>query len=72
MRYLLIHGARSVLFRAKDSPISSRINWLKGLVERSGMNRATVALANKNARIMWAIMTKGENFIWGGVKGGED
>jgi len=64
VRCLLVHGARAVLFRAKDSSVGSRINWLKGLVERCGMNRATVALANKNARIMWAIMTKGEAFAW--------
>ena len=38
--------------------------WLQGLVERRGFNRAAVALANKNARIIWALMTKGEKFVW--------
>jgi transposase len=61
LRCLLIHGARSALFRAKNLP-KKQAEWLNSLIERRGRNRATVALANKNARIMWALMTKGENF----------
>jgi len=61
LRCLLIHGARSVLFRAKNLP-KKQAQWLNSLIERRGRNRATVALANKNARVMWALMTKGENF----------
>ena len=42
---------------------SDRIsNWLCTLRERSGWQIAAVALANKNARILWALMTKGEAF----------
>ena len=36
--------------------------WVTALRERSGWQKAAVALANKNARILWAVMTKGEAF----------
>jgi transposase len=54
LRMLLIHGARSVLrcVPGKSDPLSS---WLQQLAARRGMNRAAVALANKNARRLWAI-----------------
>jgi transposase len=63
LRCLLIHGARSVLFRAKSSS-TKRANWLNELKLRRGFNRAVIALANKNARLIWAVMTKGESFVW--------
>ena len=37
-------------------------NWVDSLRERSGWQKAVVALANKNARILWAVMTRGEAF----------
>jgi transposase len=61
LRCLLIHGARSVLFRSKNLP-KKQAEWLNSLVERRGRNRATVALANKNVRIIWALMAKNEQF----------
>jgi len=63
VRCLLVHGARAVLFRAKNLP-TQKANWLNELKVRRGLNRAVVALANKNARLIWALMTKGENFVW--------
>ena len=36
--------------------------WAVALRERSGWQKAVVALANKNARTLWAVMTKGERF----------
>jgi transposase len=61
LRTLLIQGAKSVVFSAhkRSDPIS---RWLVALRERSGWQVAAVALANKNARILWALMTKGEQF----------
>ena len=59
LRTLLIHGARSVASRAKDK-IDRRSVWIQQLIERRGMNKASVALANKNARIIWAMLSKGE------------
>lgn len=55
LRSLLVHGARSVVIRAakKDDPLSRWINKVKA--ER-GFNKAVVALANKMARIGWAVI----------------
>jgi len=63
-RYLrtnLIHGARSVVSKA-DSKTDARSRWIQQLKARVGMNKACVALANKNARILWAIMASGERY----------
>ncbi len=56
LRGLLIHGARSVVKHAdkKDDKLSL---WVSDLVRRRGKNKATVALANKLARIGWAVLT---------------
>ncbi len=37
-------------------------SWVSALRERSGWQKAVVALANKNARILWAVMTRGDAF----------
>ena len=54
LRTLLIHGARSVIYHAqrKLDPGS----WLPKLLQRRNANVAAVALANKNARIVWALL----------------
>jgi len=61
LRTLLIQGAKSVVNSAhtRSDPIS---RWALALKERSGWQKAVVALANKNARILWAVMTRGERF----------
>ena len=62
LRTLLIHGARAVLRVAgdKDDP---RSRWLQNLCDRRNKNIAAVALANKNARIVWALLTKKTDFL---------
>jgi len=64
-RTLLIHGARNVL-RWVDKKAGSRPNhincWLKRLLERRGYNKTAVALANKTARIAWAIIKEGGSY----------
>ncbi len=62
LRTLLIHGARSVLKVAgqKDDP---RSHWLQNLCGRRNKNIAAVALANKNARIAWALLTKEADYL---------
>jgi len=61
LRTLLIHGARSVVSRAQGkSDVRSR--WITRLRQRVGMNKACVALANKNARIAWALLARGERY----------
>ena len=61
LRTLLIQGAKSAVMTAhrRTDKISQ---WAVALRERSGWQKAVVALANKNARILWAVMTKGEAF----------
>jgi transposase len=58
LRSLLVHGARSVVRAAvkRTDPMSQ---WANELRERRGFNRATVAIANKNARIIWAVLRTG-------------
>lgn len=51
----MIHGARVVVMHAK-SKTDSRSEWINKVKERRGTNRAVVALANKNARIIWALL----------------
>lgn len=61
LRRLLVHGARSVIIRS-DSKTDPRSRWLNAVKERRGANKATVALANKNARAMWAILRNQTEF----------
>jgi transposase len=57
LRTLLIHGARAMIRVADRKPACS---WLNRLVARRNKNVAAVALANKNARIVWALLTHTE------------
>lgn len=61
LRTLLIQGAKSAVMTAhkRQDPISQ---WLVQLKERVGWQKAVVALANKNARILWCVMTRGDRF----------
>ena len=59
VRTLLIHGARSIV-KSCDKKTDKRSLWIKDKKHRCGYNKAAVALANKNARIIWSIMTTGE------------
>lgn len=61
LRALLIHGARAVIRHAHKHNDRLR-QWVLGLVERRGYNKATVALANKMARIGWAVVARSERY----------
>ncbi|MGI9435332.1 MAG: IS110 family transposase [Geminicoccaceae bacterium] len=63
LRCLLIHGARSVVqaHRRKATEASSS-SWLGQLLARRHVNVATVAMANRNARIAWALMVHGTTY----------
>jgi len=61
IRTLLIHGARSVLKNSGKKTDKLSL-WLQSLVERRGFNKAAVALANKNARILWAMATQEKEY----------
>ena len=58
---ILIQGARAYVYRMKE-PRSLKDRWLKDLIERAGPNRAAVALANKNVRTAWAMVTQGTEY----------
>jgi len=66
LRSLLVHGARSVLcaFKHKKDPSG----WLHDLLQRRNANVAAVALANKNARIVWALLAHERRFEAGYVR----
>jgi transposase len=61
LRTLLIHGARAVV-RTAVRKTDARSTWVNELRERRGYNRATVAVANKNARVIWAVLISGEAY----------
>jgi len=62
LRRILIHGARAALphIAEYDTPLG---RWLKGLLARAHKNLAVVALANKLARIAWAVLRRKEEFV---------
>ena len=59
LRTLLVHGARSVLARAKQKVDPTRRDrlreWATKVEKARGHNKAAVALANKMARLVWAV-----------------
>ena len=61
LRTLLIHGARAVL-RVVDRKTDGRSRWLQGVKARRGTNCASVAQANKTARVVWVLLAKGERY----------
>jgi transposase len=61
LRSVLILGARSYVYKLKE-PKSSKDKWLKANIERNGESRAAVALANKNVRTAWAMVTQGTEY----------
>lgn len=61
LRTMLVHSARAV-FRTsggKQDPVNTWVNQLK---ERCGFNKAPVAVANKNARLIWAVLHHGTEY----------
>lgn len=62
LRTLLIHGARSVA-RVASRKTDIRSQWVDRISRRRHANIAAVALANKNARIAWALMTRGTDYM---------
>lgn len=61
LRTLLIHGTRSVL-RLTTGKTDHKSIWAEALKERSCANVAAVALAAKNARIIWAMLSRGTEY----------
>ena len=61
LRTLLIHGARSVVYRAAAKE-DQRSRWIADKQRRLGTSKACVAVANKNARIVWALIARHESY----------
>jgi len=61
LRTLLIHGARSVVFRC-GSKTDARSQWISDKTKKLGVMKACVAVPNKNARIVWALLARNEPY----------
>ena len=61
LRRLLVLGAVAVIRHARSKPMAEA-GWLKGLLERRPAKLAAVAQANKAARIIWALLARGETY----------
>jgi transposase len=63
---LFIHGARSIFRQAHRDRLALDA-WMNQLEHRMHRNVAIVAVANKLARIAWAVLAKGANYHWPGA-----
>jgi transposase len=61
LRRLLVVGATAVMRHAKRNP-TPMTDWVNGLLEKKPFRLVSVALANKLARIAWAVLTRGETY----------
>ena len=61
LRRLLVVGATSVIRRAGANPTKTGA-WVRSLLERKPARLTTVAVANKTARIAWALLARGESY----------
>lgn len=61
LRSVLIQGARAYVHKLKE-PKTPKDRWLLQLIERAGHGKAAVALANKNVRTAWAMLTQGTEY----------
>jgi hypothetical protein len=59
LRKLLVVGATSVIRRARTGDLAAA-PWIRSLLERRPARAVTVAMANKTARIIWAVLTREE------------
>ena len=61
LRKLLVHGARTVLLWSRRKK-ETRTAWQEALLARRPTNIVVVAMANKTARVVWAMLSRGETF----------
>ena len=62
IRAMLVHGGRSVVKSVKNKT-DKRSLWIKKLLKRNEYNKVAVAVANKNARVIWAILTNDTRYV---------
>ena len=61
LRSVLIQGAKAYVYKMK-APRTPKDQWLWNLIQRAGHGKAAVALANKNVRTAWALLTEGTEY----------
>ncbi len=61
LRRLLVLGATAVIRYARSKPMAEA-GWIKGLLERRPAKLASVAQANKTARVIWALLVREESY----------
>src|SRR5246127_1281906 len=61
LRKILLHGARAVVLRSKRDRIAMG-QWMTALEARAPRNVLIVAMANKLARIAWAVLSSGQDY----------
>jgi transposase len=61
LRRQLVHGARAVALRLKTKN-DPRSRWFQAVIDRRGFNKGIVAMANKTARMAWAMLIKQEDY----------
>ena len=66
LRRLLVVGATSVIRRSGSSSTTTGA-WVRFLLERKPARLTTVAVANKTARIAWAVLARGETYRVGAL-----
>ena len=74
LRTLLVHGGRSVVYSASRRE-DALGKWVNEKVSRSNKNKTAVAVANRNLRIAWSILTRGEDYdarVWAGKRIGQN
>ena len=64
---MLIHGARAVLFRIKYDT-GGFGQWVHRLTQRAPRNKVVVAIANKLARMAWAVLSSGKDYQHQGLQ----
>ncbi|MGH8634109.1 MAG: IS110 family transposase [Burkholderiales bacterium] len=62
LRRLLVHGARIVLFWSRRKK-ETRSDWIEALLARRPTNVALVAMANKTARVVWAMLSRDQTYM---------
>jgi transposase len=62
LRTLLVQGARAAMQHASRAEPTRLSRWATNLIARRGYHKANIALAAKNARIVWAILARGGTF----------
>ena len=62
LRAALFQGAFSVIHKLPEVPQTAKQAWLQALVQRVGVKRACIALANKTVRTAWALLSTGKKY----------